>query len=108
MNQTSLHIRKDDLVSVISGKEKGKTGKVLRVLLDEGKVVLEKLNQVKKHLKPSKKNPQGGITNIEMPIAASNVLLVCSKCNKGVRTGKKVVKEKKIRVCKKCGESLDK
>lgn len=108
MNNLSLHVKKNDLVSVISGREKGKTGKVLRVLLGERRVVLEKLNLSKKHTKPSKANPQGGISHIEMPISASNVLLVCSKCNLGVRTGKKVVKGKNVRVCKKCQEVLDK
>lgn len=104
----AAHIRKNDLVAIISGREKGKTGKVQKVLIQEGKVILEKLNSVKKHLKPSKKNPQGGIVEIEQPISSSNVLLFCSKCNKGVRTGYKVVKDKKVRTCKKCGQYLDK
>lgn len=106
MLQTRLQVRKNDLVQVISGREKGKTAKVLRVLAEENKVVLEKLNLAKKHTKPTKKNPQGGILEIEKPIHASNVLLVCSKCNKGVRTGRKIVKDKKVRVCKKCGKDL--
>jgi len=108
MMQTSLHVRKNDLVQVISGREKGKTAKVLHVLVSENKVVLEKLNLAKKHTKPTKKNPQGGIQEIAKPLHASNVLLMCSKCNKGVRVGKKAVKDKKVRVCKKCGEILDK
>ena len=108
MIQTSLHVKKNDLVQVISGREKGKTAKVLKVLVEENRVVLEKLNIAKKHTKPTKKNPQGGIQEIAKPMHASNVLLVCSKCNKGVRTGKKVVKDKKVRICKKCGEALDK
>ncbi|HBQ20833.1 MAG: 50S ribosomal protein L24 [Deltaproteobacteria bacterium GWA2_38_16] len=108
MFQTGHHIKKNDLVQIISGKEKGKTGKVINVWVEEGKVILEKLNLSKRHVKPSKKNPQGGITEVEKPLEASNVLLVCSKCKKGVRTGKKVVKDKKLRVCKKCGEVLDK
>ena len=102
------HIKKNDLVEVIAGDEKGKTGKVLRILGDERRVILEKINRVKKHTKPSQKNPQGGIVEIEQPIAASNVLLVCSKCNKGVRTKRKKVKEKSVRVCKKCDHLLDK
>ena len=108
MFQTGHHIKKNDLVQIISGKEKGKTGKVINVWVEEGKVILEKLNLSKRHVKPSKKNPQGGITEVEKPLEASNVLLVCSKCKKGVRTGKKVVKDKKLRVCKKCREVLDK
>lgn len=108
MLQSRLHVKKNDLVQVISGEEKGKTGKVMRLLFDKKKVVIEKLYMAKKHTKPSQKNMQGGIVEVEMPIAASNVLLVCSKCNKGVRTAIKIVKEKKVRVCKKCGEVLDK
>ena len=106
--QTALHVKKNDLVQVVSGREKGKTAKVLQVLVEKNKVILEKLNLAKKHSKPTKKNPQGGIQEIAKPMHASNVLLVCSKCNKGVRVGKKVVKDKKVRVCKKCNEVLDK
>ena len=105
---TISHVRKNDIVQIISGKEKGKSGKILRVLSDKGKVVVEKLNQVKKHSRPTKKNPQGGIITIEKPISASNVLLLCSKCNNGVRTGWKESKGKKVRVCKKCETILDK
>lgn len=108
MLKSNLHVKKNDLVAIISGSEKGKTGKVQKVLIDENKVILEKMNMAKKHIKPSKKNPQGGIVEIEQPISASNVLLFCSKCNKGVRTGKKSLKDKKVRVCKKCSEVLDK
>ncbi len=108
MMQTSLHVKKNDLVQVISGREKGKTAKVLQVLVEQNKVVLEKLNLAKKHTKPTKKNPQGGIQEIAKPMHASNVLLVCPKCNKGVRVGKKVMKDKKVRICKKCNGVLDK
>src|SRR3989338_4590261 len=108
MMQTSLHVKKNDLVQVISGREKGKTAKVLKVLVKENKVVLEKLNIAKKHTKPTKKNPQGGIQEIAKPMHASNVLLVCPKCKKGVRVGKKIIKDKKARVCKKCSDVLDK
>ena len=101
-------IKKNDLVQVISGEEKGKTGKVLRLVPEKNQLVIEKLNLAKKHTKPSQKNRQGGIVKMEMPISASNVLLVCPKCNKGVRIGKKIVKEKKVRVCKKCNAVLDK
>ena len=108
MIQTSLHVKKNDLVQVISGREKGKTAKVLKVWVEENRVVLEKLNLAKKHTKPTKKNPQGGIQEIAKPMHASNVLLVCPKCNKGVRVGMKMIKDKKARVCKKCNEVLDK
>jgi len=116
--RNTFHVRKDDQVQVISGKEKGKTAKVLRVYGKTGRVVLEKLNMVKRHVKPSQQNPQGGILEKELPIHVSNVLLVCSKCGKGTRHGvklaakaakaKKSSTEKKIRVCKRCGTSPDK
>lgn len=120
-------IRKDDLVQIISGREKGKTGKVLHVDRADGRVTVEKLNMVKKHMKASQKNPQGGILEKELPVHYSNVLLMCSKCNRGVRhahkleaakaekgkkakgAGKAPASEKsmaKVRVCKRCGEQL--
>ena len=119
--RNTFHVRKDDQVQVIAGKEKGKTAKVLRVYSKSGRVVLEKLNMVKRHVKPSQKNPQGGISEKELPIHVSNVLLVCSKCGKGTRHGVKQAApaakagktkatktvQKKIRVCKRCGASPD-
>ncbi|MBU6376211.1 MAG: 50S ribosomal protein L24 [Bdellovibrionales bacterium] len=120
--RNTFHVRKDDQVQVIAGKEKGKTAKVLRVYSKTGRVVLEKLNMVKRHVKPSQKNPQGGISEKELPIHVSNVLLVCSKCGKGTRHGVKQAApaaakagktktaktvQKKIRVCKRCGASPD-
>jgi large subunit ribosomal protein L24 len=118
--RSQLHIRKDDQVQVISGKEKGKTGKVLRVSTKTSRVTIEKLNMVKRHVKPSNQNPQGGIIEKELPIHVSNVLVMCTKCGKGTRHGVKVVESsakkkgaapaasKKIRVCKRCGTSPDK
>jgi len=108
MLRKGLHVKKNDLVQVMSGHEKGKTGKVTQLIVSDMKVLIEKLNRVKKHTKPTQKNPQGGIIEIEKPIAASSVLLLCPKCNKGVRTGKKEIKGKRVRVCKKCGQQLDK
>jgi len=119
--RNTFHVRKDDQVQVIAGKEKGKTAKVLRVYSKTGRVVLEKLNMVKRHVKPSNQNPQGGILEKELPIHISNVLLVCSKCGKGTRHGVKVAApaakaakgkasksvQKKVRVCKRCGTSPD-
>ncbi|MBI2412664.1 MAG: 50S ribosomal protein L24 [Deltaproteobacteria bacterium] len=104
----SLRIRKDDQIMVIAGKEKGKTGKVTRVQPDKGKVFVEKVNLVKRHQKPSAKYKQGGIIEKEGPIAISNVMLLCAKCKGPVRTGVKVDGDKRVRVCKKCGEVLDK
>lgn len=99
-------IRKGDMVQIIAGREKGKTGKVLRVVRDSNRIVVEKLNVVKRHSRPTQKNPQGGIVEKEAPLSYSNVLLLCPKCNRGVRVARKVEGDKKIRVCKKCGGTL--
>jgi len=101
----SLNIRKNDVVMVITGKDKGKTGKVLRVIPDENRVVVEHINVVKKHRKARSQMQPGGIMNIEAAVHRSNVMLYCSKCQKGVRFGTKMAKEgKKVRFCKECGE----
>lgn len=107
-----MHVRKDDIVEVITGDDAGsgndrKTGRVLRVLPDKGKVVVEGVNRVYKHLKPSRANPQGGRLSKEMPINASNVLLYCTTCRRGVRIGKRYGADgHKERFCKKCGNTL--
>ncbi len=108
MNTFNSYIKKNDLVSVIAGKEKGKTGKVLKVLAKNSRVLVEKLNMVKRHQKPTQANPQGGIVQKELGIHCSNLMLLCSKCNKPVRVAKKEVSGKKVRVCKKCGEVIGK
>jgi large subunit ribosomal protein L24 len=105
-------IRKDDQVEVIAGDDKGTTAqrrfaKVLRVLPAKNKVVVEGVNRVYKHMRPSSKNPQGGRLSKEMPIDVSNVQLVCSKCNRGVRIGHRFADDgQKQRYCKKCGQNL--
>ena len=105
---TKYSIRKDDQVMVMAGKEKGKTGRILRVVTGRGKVLIEKLNIVKRHTKPTQSNPQGGIIEKEAAISISNVMLLCSKCKGPVRTGKKKLDGGKgVRFCKKCGEVLD-
>src|SRR5262245_26916824 len=104
-----MHVRKDDLVEVITGDdaEKGRAHRVLRVLPDENKVVVEGVNRVYKHLKPTRRNAQGGRLSKEMPIAASNVLLFCPNCRRGVRIGKRYGDDgHKERFCKACGTSL--
>src|SRR5688500_3295280 len=85
-----LSIRKNDMVQVIAGREKGKTGRVLRVFSKTARVLVEKTNMVKRHVKPSQQNPQGGLTEKESPVHYSNVQLMCPKCNRGVRHGHKV------------------
>jgi large subunit ribosomal protein L24 len=107
-----MYIRKDDQVEVITGDDKGsaadrKIAKVLRVLPERNKIVVEGVNRVYKHLRPSQKNPQGGRLSKEMPIDVSNVLLFCSKCNRGVRIGHRFTDEgQKQRYCKACGVTL--
>lgn len=104
-----MHIRKDDLVEVITGDdaEKGRAHRVLRVLEDENKVVVEGVNRVYKHLKPNRRNSQGGRLSREMPVAASNVLLFCPTCRRGTRTGKRYGDDgHKERYCKACGTNL--
>jgi large subunit ribosomal protein L24 len=109
MEMTPVHVRKDDLVEVIAGDdaEKGRARRVLRVLPKVNKVVVENVNRVYKHVKPSRRNPQGGRLSKEMPIAVSNVLLYCATCRRGVRVGKRFTLDgRKERFCKKCTNSL--
>lgn len=103
----TLHVKKGDNVVVLSGKSKGKEGKVLEVSPKEGKVIVEKVNIVKKHVKPRKQGDMGGIIEAEGALYASKVQLVCPKCKKGTRAGYKILEDgKKIRVCKHCNESF--
>jgi large subunit ribosomal protein L24 len=107
-----MYIRKDDQVEVITGDDKGdskdrKIAKVLRVIPSRNKIVVEGVNRVYKHLRPSQKNPQGGRLSKEMPIDVSNVKLHCSKCNRGVRIGHRFTDDgQKQRYCKSCNASL--
>ena len=105
MNKMS--IRKDDLVVVLSGRDKGKQGKVLEVHPKAGKVVVEKVNVVSRHTKPRQQGEQGGILKKEAPLYASKVQRVCPKCSKPTRPAHKVLADgKKVRVCKKCGAEI--
>ena len=101
-------LKKDDIVQVITGKEKGKKGKVLAFFSESGKVTIEKLNMLKKHVKSDGKSRQAGIVEKEGPIHMSNVLLVCDKCGKGVRVKRKKLEDgKRVRICRKCEEVID-
>ena len=103
------HVRKGDTVAVIAGRERGKRGKVLRVQPAAGRVVVEKINMMKKHQRPTQKLRQGGIIEREAPLALSNVLLVCSRCDQPSRAGIKLLADgRKVRVCRRCGETIDK
>jgi large subunit ribosomal protein L24 len=102
-----MHIKANDTVEVITGDDKGEKKKVLLIDREKGRVVVEGVNLVYKHVRRSQKNPQGGRLSKEMPIQISNVLLVCNRCGKGVRTGARVAKDgSKERFCKKCGTGL--
>ena len=101
-----MKIKRDDKVIVLSGKDKGKTGKVLVADPKALKVIVEGVNVATKHQKAQKKGQDGGILKIETPIYVSKVQLVCPKCGKGTRVAYKIVDGKKVRVCKKCGAEI--
>lgn len=102
-------VKKNDLVMVIGGKEKGKSGRILRVFPRKNRVLVEKINFMKRHSRPSGQQRQGGIVEREAPIHVSNVMVVCERCNRPIRVGRKILDDgKRTRVCRKCGEVLDK
>jgi large subunit ribosomal protein L24 len=109
-----MNIRKDDIVEIITGDDAGTpknrvTGRVLQVFPTVNKIKVEGINLVYKHLKPSRRNPQGGRLSKEMPISVSNVMLFCPTCRRGVRVGRRYLADgAKERFCKKCGTSLGK
>lgn len=107
MTMPKIHVKKGDNVMVITGKSAGKKGKILQVLPKDGRVVVEGVNVVKRHTKPTQAQPQGGIIEKEAPIHSSNVLVWCDKCNTAVRTGHKVDGDTKVRICRKCESVLD-
>ena len=105
----SIRIKKNDQVQVISGKNKGKEGKVLRHIPKKDMVVVEGVNMVSRHVRPSQKNPQSGIIKQEAPIYAAKVMLVCPQCGAATRVGSSFLESgKKVRVCRKCNEIIDK
>ena len=100
-------LKKGDMIKVITGKDKGKTGKILKTIREKNQVIVEKLNVIKRHKRPDAKG-KGGILEKEGPINASNVMFLCSKCDAGVRVGYRILEEGgKVRVCKECHEILD-
>ena len=109
MAVTKLHVKKDDTVAILSGKDKGKTGRVLKVLPEKGRVVVENINVVKRHTRPNQQNSEGGILEKEATLDISNVQLVCSSCSTAARTGMRTLEDgNKVRFCKKCNEIVDK
>ncbi|MFD2627714.1 50S ribosomal protein L24 [Oceanobacillus kapialis] len=103
-----MHVKKGDKVKVISGKDRGKEGTILEVSPAKERVLVEGINMVKKHAKPSQENPQGGILNQEAPIHASNVMPIDPKSGEPTRVGYEVRDGKKVRIAKKSGEAIDK
>ncbi len=104
----ALHVHKNDSVMVIAGKERGKTGKVLKVLPNKGRALIERVNLVKRHTRPRGPQVPGGILEKEASIHISNLMLMCDRCNAPVRVGKKILEDgEKVRVCRRCGDHLD-
>lgn len=107
-----MKLKKNDQVLVILGKNHGKRGTIEKVLTKENRLIISGVNLAKHHLKPSRKNPRGGIMEKPLPIDASNVIIICPRCSRPSRLGYKVTESKdkeknKIRICKKCRESVD-
>ena len=102
-----LRIKKNDIVMVTSGKDKGKTGKVLQIGREASRALVEGVNLVKKHIRRSKENQQGGIIQTERPVSLSNIMLLCKNCNRPVRIGYQAAKDNtKIRFCRKCKQTI--
>ena len=101
-------LKLNDQVEVIAGKDKGRVGKVIKVLRSDNKILVEKVNMIKRHTKPNNVNQQGGIIEKEAPINVSNVMLICPQCSKTSRIGKKTLEDgQKVRFCKKCGDTVE-
>jgi len=109
MAANKLHVKKNDMVTIIAGKDKGKSGKVIRVFPEKDRLTVENVNVVKRHTRPNRANAEGGIIEKEAPLSASNVMLLCGACNKPARTGTRILEDgSKARYCKKCNEIVDK
>lgn len=108
MGMPKLHVKKGDNVKVISGKERGKSGKILKAFPAKGRVIVEHLNMIKKHTKRRSQGQGGGIIEREGTLHVSNVMLICPSCKQATRIGKKFLEDgSKVRKCKKCGEVVD-
>ena len=106
--RAKTHLKINDQVEVIAGKDKGRVGKVIMVNANDGKAIVEKINMIKRHTKPSQMNQQGGIIEKEAALVASNLMVICPKCSKTSRVGKKILEDgSKVRICKKCTESVE-
>jgi large subunit ribosomal protein L24 len=108
MERNKCHLKRDDKVKVLTGKDKGKVGKILKVLRKKERVLVENINTVKRHTRPSAQNRQGGIVESEAPIHWSNVQLMCNKCIAPVRIKMQRLDDgNKVRICRKCNEVID-
>ena len=108
MRKKHPKIKKDDKVILLAGKDGGKIGTVMKVDMKKSRVIIEKINMIKKHSKPSQSNPQGGIIEKEASVHISNVMIVCNKCAEPTRIGKRILEDgSKKRICKKCAEIMD-
>jgi len=101
-----MKIKTNDNVKIVAGKDKGKEGKVIQVFAKEGKIVVEGMNIMKKHLRPKKHGEKGQVIELAAPFDASNAMLICEKCGKPTRVGYKVEEKSKNRICKKCKEVI--
>lgn len=109
MRQGRTYLKKNDQVEVIAGKDKGRVGKILKIMPAESKAIVERINMIKRHTKPTEMNQQGQIVEREAAIHVSNLQLICPECTKTGRIGKKILEDgTKIRFCKSCGESIEK
>jgi large subunit ribosomal protein L24 len=106
-NMTKLSIRTGDKVKIIAGKDKGKEGKILSVMPYKQRVLVERVNMMKKATRANQKNPSGGIVEMEGPIHVSNVMLMCPSCSQPTRIGRRREEGSRVRVCKKCGNDID-
>jgi len=104
-----MHVHREDTVVILAGKDRGKKGRVIRLFPKVEKALIEKINMVKRHTRPTQQMPQGGILEKEAPVHVSNLQVVCGKCGKATRIAHKILADgQKTRICKKCGEILDK
>lgn len=109
INLSAINLKKGDKVEVITGKDRGKKGKILKVLPEKEKVIIEGINLIKRHTKPTQKSPQGGIVEKEAALNVSNMMLVCPSCGHKTRIGKRLNSDGlKVRFCKKCDQAIDK
>jgi large subunit ribosomal protein L24 len=102
-----MNFKKNDLVLVLKGKDRNKTGKVEKVLTKQSKLVIKGINIAKKHIRPTRANPHGGIIDMTVPINMANTMIICPRCSQPTRVGIKRTLKEKFRICKRCGESLE-